>query len=335
MPMSAAEIFANIIAGALELVAVGCYFSYKSELRYIRDITNARPVGLDKAREACKDPQNYVVVEGYAHTDHPIVTEGSNVQCVTMRETVHEISQSYRGFSQNERHMHTLDRAVEFELRDKQTWVMSAIKAPNAITIVEPIKASREGMEEVGKHFRSVSSFGNTVMGFFRGEHILGYRTVQEAFTVGSHLFCIGTLELTESGTLRLRSPLTLPFVISRFGVEKLIQLHKSSAQFDRYAAMFCAAVGTAIALLVNGRKLWQMIDERRRRYEMATLMETATEVPAEELQAACVVCLSAPKNVVLLNCGHVCVCAGCAQQLQACPICRAGIARINPIFVS
>eukprot|EP00882_Tetradesmus_deserticola_P006156 GHRQ01006481.1.p2 GENE.GHRQ01006481.1~~GHRQ01006481.1.p2 ORF type:complete len:164 (+),score=61.46 GHRQ01006481.1:864-1355(+) len=39
-----------------------------------------------------------------------------------------------------------------------------------------------------------------------------------------------------------------------------------------------------------------------------------------------CVVCLSAPSEMVYVRCGHMCCCARCSQALGAkrCPVCRA-----------
>ncbi|XP_063705426.1 protein neuralized-like [Culicoides brevitarsis] len=46
-----------------------------------------------------------------------------------------------------------------------------------------------------------------------------------------------------------------------------------------------------------------------------------------------CVVCLSQRKNHILIPCGHLCVCQGCANQLQNmdshCPLCRRGFTQI------
>ena len=48
-----------------------------------------------------------------------------------------------------------------------------------------------------------------------------------------------------------------------------------------------------------------------------------AVAAPATE----CVVCMNAEKTVVLVPCGHLCICEGCAQKIAgACPICRAEV---------
>ena len=46
-----------------------------------------------------------------------------------------------------------------------------------------------------------------------------------------------------------------------------------------------------------------------------------------------CVVCMAAPKECVLLECAHACVCEQCAGTLIACPLCRRPIDRVVRIF--
>ena len=50
-------------------------------------------------------------------------------------------------------------------------------------------------------------------------------------------------------------------------------------------------------------------------------------------------VCLQNPREVVLLECGHICLCSDCAVEIMRsrpqCPICRADIVRIMPAYLS
>lgn len=50
---------------------------------------------------------------------------------------------------------------------------------------------------------------------------------------------------------------------------------------------------------------------------------EDASSVPAQPGAPTCVVCLDAAPTHALVPCGHRCLCAGCARQLDACPLCR------------
>lgn len=51
---------------------------------------------------------------------------------------------------------------------------------------------------------------------------------------------------------------------------------------------------------------------------------------PQSEEDQRCVVCLDAPRNSILYQCGHVCVCNPCGKELISrkltCPMCRAAI---------
>jgi hypothetical protein len=56
--------------------------------------------------------------------------------------------------------------------------------------------------------------------------------------------------------------------------------------------------------------------------------------------ETMCVVCFDAPKDHLIVPCGHQCVCAGCAEQLTntrtpTCPVCREPIQRTVKVFCS
>jgi hypothetical protein len=58
----------------------------------------------------------------------------------------------------------------------------------------------------------------------------------------------------------------------------------------------------------------------------------------AEETQ--CVVCFDAPKDHIIVPCGHQCVCEACAEQLTktrtpTCPVCREPILQTMKVFCS
>ncbi|XP_065580722.1 E3 ubiquitin-protein ligase RNF34-like isoform X2 [Artemia franciscana] len=51
-----------------------------------------------------------------------------------------------------------------------------------------------------------------------------------------------------------------------------------------------------------------------------------ADNLPDEEL---CQICVNAPLNCVILECGHMVSCVECAQRLAKCPICRQFVDRV------
>jgi hypothetical protein len=61
---------------------------------------------------------------------------------------------------------------------------------------------------------------------------------------------------------------------------------------------------------------------------------------PAPDEEDQCVMCFDAPKDHIIIPCGHVCVCEACANQLTqvrkpTCPICRTAIQLNTKVFHS
>lgn len=46
-----------------------------------------------------------------------------------------------------------------------------------------------------------------------------------------------------------------------------------------------------------------------------------------------CKVCMDAPVDCVLLDCGHMLTCVRCGRQLAECPICRQYVVRVVHAF--
>lgn len=51
-----------------------------------------------------------------------------------------------------------------------------------------------------------------------------------------------------------------------------------------------------------------------------------------------CLICLSEPRNTLIMPCGHLCVCSTCGNELQTkkydCPICRGAIGSLIPFDI-
>eukprot|EP01006_Ploeotia_vitrea_P012884 TRINITY_DN33957_c0_g1_i1.p1 TRINITY_DN33957_c0_g1~~TRINITY_DN33957_c0_g1_i1.p1 ORF type:complete len:277 (-),score=2.94 TRINITY_DN33957_c0_g1_i1:201-995(-) len=62
------------------------------------------------------------------------------------------------------------------------------------------------------------------------------------------------------------------------------------------------------------------------------TQSSAAPTSAAQDEGDECCICMTAPKEAVLVPCGHICACVECANQLQRtsrCPICRQSITQV------
>lgn len=75
------------------------------------------------------------------------------------------------------------------------------------------------------------------------------------------------------------------------------------------------------------------MIGRSAREDEEAEEARLRAEVAAMDTTPTCVVCLEAPRETTLLECGHVAACVACANRLALCPICRGPIVRVVRIY--
>jgi hypothetical protein len=64
------------------------------------------------------------------------------------------------------------------------------------------------------------------------------------------------------------------------------------------------------------------------------TTLPSPPRAPSDwDADGECVVCLERRAQVAVIPCGHVCLCAECAQQQVLCPICRAHVCGTLRVF--
>ncbi|XP_013400391.1 mitochondrial ubiquitin ligase activator of nfkb 1-A [Lingula anatina] len=179
------------------------------------------------------------------------------------------------------------------------------------------------------------------------GDTVKGYQETEQMLKIGTHLLGVGEICL-EDGKLKLKPPRVqgAKYILSTLGKNEIIKRLEKRGTIFKVITGLCSAVGLALLIFYLRKKYKQWLESqeyeeiRRARQTSTTTRQRDNgdddgSAPDSQL---CVVCLSNPRELVLLECGHICLCADCAEQLprpRKCPVCRQTITRIIPTFIS
>ena len=212
-----------------------------------------------------------------------------------------------------------------------------SLNSPNnkiKVAVKEPLSASGLTYNVIYDRYEPVnSSVSENIVQWASGEKTKGIQTVEDAILEGTTLTAVGRVKL-ENGSLLVSPPAeTHTYFLSKLSLDSLVRERKSSFRILKYVMVFFSVTG-GLFLLYWLYKKW-----RRRGQQAVVFGEMADEDFANAEEGAneqnCVICLTRRRNVVILDCGHICVCRVCAVQVDVCPICRSLIARLVPTYQS
>lgn len=185
------------------------------------------------------------------------------------------------------------------------------------------------------------------------GDVSKGYRDTEKMLKVGSNVIGFGHLVL-ESGLLTLQSPKDNSdlFIITALSRGEILKYLYDDVTFYRVLTGIFALVGVGIVYIYARKAIDRTEDENnfyqpirvaREGREAARRSESGDNNAVEDndnvdSRTLCVICINKPKEIVVLNCGHICMCADCADLLpqpRKCPICRQYIARLVATYNS
>lgn len=140
---------------------------------------------------------------------------------------------------------------------------------------------------------------------------------------------------------LILQPPLNGPFYLTTMSVSSLIRKLDERRRVYRYLCLMFGAIGLVIGGIVL-RRYWkdreeQRLTEQLRRSLSESRKERRQRVREKDLREdqLCVVCRTNPREIILLPCGHVCLCEDCSDGIQSdCPVCRGPIEQKNAAYI-
>ncbi|KAI8123418.1 Mitochondrial ubiquitin ligase activator of nfkb 1-A [Lucilia cuprina] len=311
------------IALGVDLLILGlCVKEYVSYKKSVKLLKTAPQLSIDNdlkdfvARQKDKKVP-YAVVRG---TVTPIGVPMRSVmspsvtgvlQVIKLSE--HRVARGFAGFwSEQRKLIHVSSNEMPFELTNNGS----------GVEVVDALSAAVLDMDVVYDNYEPSSlSFFDHVFGFFSGIRQKGLQTTEEVLRDGSFITAVGELEL------------------AIFYLSMKFEEAKNSMLFKIFV---CGSI-SAVLITIIARKIYmkkkQERDERRIR---ETLEKERKERRAKSRPVnltsdqLCVVCNINPKEVIILPCGHVCICEDCSEKIKmTCPVCRGKINTRAAAFIS
>ncbi|KAK9401378.1 mitochondrial ubiquitin ligase activator of nfkb 1-A-like [Crotalus adamanteus] len=212
-------------------------------------------------------------------------------------------------------------------------------QAAGGVSVELPLQAVDLPLETVYERFQQTShGFKDLLSHYLSGEKPKGFLETEEMLLVGSSLTGIGELTQRLDGTLCLQPPSNgTGYFLCLEDWQTLLSGLQSASSFWKWTGLLCGLVAAVVVLRAlrrahRNRRLNREREAQQREFEDYLQNHN----PDEDLPAnACVVCLTNPRQCVVLPCGHICLCFQCFQALPnpSCPICRGLIDRVVPLY--
>lgn len=315
------------------------YYLYRRKSRVVARIQEAPKLQVDDNLPALVSAAEgrclpYVALEGIVLPAQAALTSHYHegllgvIQKLQLKEHRLIWNSLARSWSESERVLSEQIYTVPFLL---------ASPGPEAVTQVSvdsPLQAVCLPLEMVYERFQQPSHGFRDLLGqYLIGEKPKGILETEEMLRVGAGLTGIGELSLQPDGSLHLQPPAQGgEFFLCLGDWQTVLAELESASGLWKGAALLCAAAGLAVLLHALCRAY--------RRSRPGQQPEEDKELDGEEggdraPEDSCVVCLSRPRECVLLGCGHICCCFRCFQALptRLCPICRGPIDRVVPLY--
>lgn len=333
----------SVALGIDSLILVGCIKRYYKNKNAMALIQGAPYLEINKDLKEIVDTHperklSYVAIRGTVKPlGNPIISNSNpNISGVVqlLRIKEHVIQRSTAGFwADSERVIQEVHNVMPFSLETKGI----------LIEICEPLAADVLDMDVISDNFHpTVPSVIDHIWSFFAGVRQRGVQSTEKMLRTGTVITGIGELVTGKDGQLKLQPPSHGgPFYLTNMRVTSLIKKLNGSKRNYRLLCILFGSIGLILTGLIirkylklkgekdeaERQKLQLELSRRKRRREIRD-----DDLPENQI---CVVCRENPKEIILLPCGHVCLCEDCAVDItESCPICRTHIEKKNVAYV-
>ncbi|XP_076023153.1 mitochondrial ubiquitin ligase activator of NFKB 1 [Genypterus blacodes] len=339
-----------VLATSSALTAV-FYSIYKGRATTLSRLKDAKRVSIDANLETIlsETPGRcvpYAVIEGVVksvkeHLNSHFVDDCKGViERLTLKEKKMVWNRTTHLWNDTEKVIHQRTNTVPFSLMSHAEDITATVR------VIRPLDAAELDLETIYENFHpTVQSLSNVISHFISGERPKGIHETEEMLRLGESVTGVGELVLDNS-LVKLQPPKQgYRYFLSRLDYESLLRKQESGVRLWRILTVVFGVAACSMLLFI----LWKRyIHHRERKKEKSVLAEfkeqqkkRMRDLKVEESSVSpntCTVCLSRERSCVFLDCGHVCACAQCHRALpepKKCPICRATIARVVPLYNS
>ncbi|KAL1250321.1 hypothetical protein QQF64_021326 [Cirrhinus molitorella] len=339
-----------LLATSSALTAV-FYTIYKRKSRHVARLREAKkmPLNPDLKTILGEIPGKcvpYAVIEGVVRS----VKETLNSQFVdnckgvierlTLKEKKMVWNRTTHLWNDCEKIIHQRTNTVPFDLAPHDDTV------PTTVRVVRPLDAAELDLETTYDNFHpSQQSLTNVISHFISGERPQGIQETEEMLRLGASMTGVGELVL-DNNLVRLQPPKQgLRYFLSCLDYDTLLSKQEGHLRIWRVLTMLFGLTACATLFYL----LWRQYVQRKERKKERSLLDEYKKWQSRRLQelhlaeedlspTSCTICLNRERSCVFLECGHVCACEECYRALpqpKKCPICRATIDRIVPLYNS
>uniref|UniRef100_A0A8D0HA37 RING-type E3 ubiquitin transferase n=1 Tax=Sphenodon punctatus TaxID=8508 RepID=A0A8D0HA37_SPHPU len=324
------------------------YYLYRKNAKVVTRIQEAPKLQVDDhlpevLSASSKGCRRYVAIEGIVLPAGAALTSQYHeelqgvIQKLVLKEHRLVWNSLARSWAESERVLLEQVHTVPFALASPSG------EAVTRVSVERPLRAVQLPLETVYERYQQPAHDFKDLLGhYLSGEKPKGFLETEEMLQVGAGVTGIGELVLDPDGALCLQPPADGTGYFLRLGDwQGLLAELESVSRLWKWAVLLCGLAATSVLLhalcrAYRHRRLKQEQEEQRREFEALKGGGDAALDPSEDLpDDACIICLTRPRECVLLGCGHVCCCFRCFQALpsQTCPICRSPIERVVPLY--
>ncbi|XP_064460703.1 mitochondrial ubiquitin ligase activator of NFKB 1-like [Ornithodoros turicata] len=337
----------NVCLGINVVTLSVLYKIYRSKVKNCEAVQTARHFEIDKhlAQRLTEDYPNGTAVHaiikgevkaiGKSLKSRHVPGTSAVVQQCCLTEHKLQWSPLSRFWSHTQREIQRIVNAVPFALCTKHK------SGDVAVEVVDPTDCEELPLKCVYDHFIPNSEgLGGAFFSWLRGEQTKGLQEEEFLLEEGTVLSGFGTLVSDGTSTKLVPPEDGVSYHITTLSHSALLSKLKSELAIIRIGCLIFG--GTAAFLTFYILFTWWRARQARVQEEKDAIRKEEVRKERRKLNRetqsnhpACVVCLSHPVEVMLLECGHVCLCADCAEQaLPSCPVCRAPIVRSVAAFL-